>query len=299
MRFYVAIVILLMLANMISVFSLIFIERKDPTTTWAWLLILMLIPGIGFIIYLLLGQNLSRQKIFREKKIIDKTRAAGLEEMQEIRGIKKELQDEYSDLILMNYNHCGSIYTTGNEVKTYISGEKKFQDLIKDIRAAKKFIHIEYYIFRFDDLGKAIINELKERLNTAVILITHDFGVVAGMADKIAVMYAGQIIEKGEKRDIFYNPKHPYTWALLNSVPKLEWKEKQVLDTIKGTPPDLIAPPKGCAFAARCKYCMNICLEEEPKSYSFEGGHAAKCWLYSEELPNGILDKIMEERKNG
>ena len=165
MRFYVAIAILLMLANMISVFSLIFIERKDPTTTWAWLLILMLVPGIGFIIYLLLGQNLSRQKIFREKKIIDKTRAAGLEEMQEIRGIKKELQDEYSDLILMNYNHCGSIYTTGNEVKTYISGEKKFQDLIKDIRAAKKFIHIEYYIFRFDDLGKAIINELKEKVD--------------------------------------------------------------------------------------------------------------------------------------
>ena len=168
MEFYVAIVILLMLANMISVFSLIFIERKDPTTTWAWLLILMLIPGIGFIIYLLLGQNLSRQKIFREKKIIDKTRAAGLEEMQEIRGIKKELQDEYSDLILMNYNHCGAIYTTGNEVKTYISGEKKFQDLIKDIRAAKKFIHIEYYIFRFDDLGKAIINELKEKVDEGI-----------------------------------------------------------------------------------------------------------------------------------
>ena len=168
MRFYIAIVILLMLANMISVFSLIFIERKDPTTTWAWLLILMLIPGIGFIIYLLLGQNLSRQKIFREKKIIDKTRAAGLEEMQEIRGIKKELQDEYSDLILMNYNHCGAIYTTGNEVKIYISGEKKFQDLIKDIRAAKKFIHIEYYIFRFDDLGKAIINELKEKVDEGI-----------------------------------------------------------------------------------------------------------------------------------
>ena len=78
-----------------------------------------------------------------------------------------------------------------------------------------------------------LINELKDRLNTAVILITHDFGVVAGMADKIAVMYAGQIIESGEKRDIFYNPKHPYTWALLNSVPKLEWKGKQLLDTIR------------------------------------------------------------------
>ena len=144
-----------------------------------------------------------------------------------------------------------------------------------------------------------LINELKDRLNTAVILITHDFGVVAGMADKIAVMYAGQIIEKGVKRDIFYNPKHPYTWALLNSVPKLDWKGKQLLDTIKGTPPDLIAPPKGCAFAARCKYCMNICLEEEPKEYSFEGIHKAKCWLYSEELPEEILTKVKEERKNG
>ena len=137
MQFYIAVAILLMLVNMISVFSLIFIERKDPTTTWAWLLILLLIPGVGFIVYLLLGQNLSRQKIFREKKIIDKTRAAGLEEMQEIHGIKMELQDEYSDLILMNYNQCGSIYTTGNEVKTYISGEKKFQDLIKDIGQLK------------------------------------------------------------------------------------------------------------------------------------------------------------------
>ena len=168
MQFYIAVAILLMLVNMISVFSLIFIERKYPTTTWAWLLILLLIPGVGFIVYLLLGQNLSRQKIFREKKIIDKTRAAGLEEMQEIHGIKMELQDEYSDLILMNYNQCGSIYTTGNEVKTYISGEKKFQDLIKDIRSAKSFIHIEYYIFRFDDLGKAIIDELKSKVDEDV-----------------------------------------------------------------------------------------------------------------------------------
>lgn len=144
-----------------------------------------------------------------------------------------------------------------------------------------------------------LINELKDKLNTAVILITHDFGVVAGMADKIAVMYAGQIIEKGEKREIFYEPKHPYTWALLNSVPKLDWKGKQLLDTIKGTPPDLLAPPDGCAFAARCKHCMNICLEEEPKEYSFGDGHKAKCWLYSEELPSEILDRIEEERRNG
>lgn len=144
-----------------------------------------------------------------------------------------------------------------------------------------------------------LINELKERLNTAVILITHDFGVVAGMADKIAVMYAGKIIESGEKREIFYNPKHPYTWALLNSVPKLGWKGKQLLDSIKGTPPDLIAPPTGCAFAARCKYCMNVCLEEEPKEYSFGDKHNVKCWLYSEDMPEDKLNLIMEERRNG
>lgn len=144
-----------------------------------------------------------------------------------------------------------------------------------------------------------LINELKDRLNTAVILITHDFGVVAGMADKIAVMYAGKIIESGEKREIFYNPKHPYTWALLNSVPKLGWKGKQLLDSIKGTPPDLIAPPTGCAFAARCKYCMNICLEEDPNEYSFGDIHKAKCWLYSEDMPEDKLNLIMEERRNG
>lgn len=142
-----------------------------------------------------------------------------------------------------------------------------------------------------------LINELKDRLNTAVILITHDFGVVAGMADKIAVMYAGQIIESGEKRDIFYNPRHPYTWALLNAVPKLEWKGKQLLDTIKGTPPDLIAPPKGCSFAPRCKYCMNVCLEEEPKEYLFENSQQAKCWLYSEEMPEEMLNEILEDKK--
>ena len=135
-----------------------------------------------------------------------------------------------------------------------------------------------------------LIKELKDRLNTAVILITHDFGVVAGMADKIAVLYAGKIIESGAKHEIFYNPKHPYTHALLNSVPKLEWKNKELLQTIKGTPPDLIAPPKGCAFAARCKYCMNICLEEEPEVYSFEEGHKAMCWLYHENAPKGVLE---------
>ena len=143
-----------------------------------------------------------------------------------------------------------------------------------------------------------LIKELKIKRNTAVILITHDFGVVAGMADKIAVMYAGKIIEKGYRKDIFYNPKHPYTWALLNAVPKLEWKNKQLLNTIKGTPPDLVSPPKGCAFASRCSTCMNICLEEEPCSYKFEDGHEVSCWLYHDKTPKEIREKAMEVRNN-
>lgn len=137
-----------------------------------------------------------------------------------------------------------------------------------------------------------LIRDLKDKLNTGVILITHDFGVVAGSANKIAVMYAGEIIEKGNREEIFYSPKHPYTISLLNAVPKLDWKGKQVLQTIKGTPPDLLDPPKGCPFAARCKYCMNICLDEEPKSYNFENGHSARCWIYHEDVPQDIKELV-------
>lgn len=143
-----------------------------------------------------------------------------------------------------------------------------------------------------------LIKELKDKLNTAVILITHDFGIVAGSADKVAVMYAGKIIEKGTREELFYNPQHPYTLALLGSVPKLEWKSKQLLQTIKGTPPDLIAPPKGCAFAKRCKYCMNICLETEPYITSFEKGHSTSCWLHHQDVSSSIKETFGKDRKD-
>lgn len=142
-----------------------------------------------------------------------------------------------------------------------------------------------------------LIKDLKDQLDTAVILITHDFGVVAGSADKVAVMYAGKIIEKGTKEEIFYNPQHPYTLALLGSVPKLGWKSKQPLQTIKGTPPDLIAPPKGCAFARRCQYCMNICLEKEPDATGFENEHHASCWLHHQQVPHSIREMFAKERQ--
>ena len=142
-----------------------------------------------------------------------------------------------------------------------------------------------------------LIKDLKDKMNTAVILITHDFGVVAGSANKVAVMYAGEVIERGTREEIFYNPQHPYTLALLGSVPKLEWKSKQLLQTIKGTPPDLIAPPKGCGFAKRCKYCMNVCLEERPEATSFEPGHSTNCWLHHKDVPKEIFNLFETDRK--
>lgn len=124
-----------------------------------------------------------------------------------------------------------------------------------------------------------LIQSLQKKLNTAVILVTHDLGVVAEVADRIQVMYAGEIVETGSSRDIFYKPKHPYTWALLRSVPKLSTENKSELYSLKGTPPDLLDPPKGCAFAARCEYCMNICREKSPEFTTITSEHQAACWL--------------------
>ena len=162
---YIILLIMFFLLNLISALSLIFIERKEPTTTWAWLVILIALPGVGLILYLLLGQNLSRQKIFREKKLADKMKRYKLRGTHELSNFSSdsEVNENYEDLILMNYNHSGAIYTVGNEVKTYINGEDKFKDLFEDIRNAKCFIHIEYYIFRYDELGKALVNELRKK----------------------------------------------------------------------------------------------------------------------------------------
>lgn len=130
-----------------------------------------------------------------------------------------------------------------------------------------------------------LIKNLQEKLGTSVVIITHDLGVVADIAKRIVVMYSGKIIERGLCDEIFYNPKHPYTWALLNAVPRLDLKNKQELVAIQGTPPDLIAPPKGCPFSTRCKYCMKVCLEKEPEVYNFGDTHSAACWLYNPMAP--------------
>lgn len=128
-----------------------------------------------------------------------------------------------------------------------------------------------------------LMNELKEKMDTSIVLITHDMGVVANMAERIYVMYAGKIVEHGDSNAIFYNAKHPYTKGLLKSVPNLADKTQGELYSIPGTPPDLIFPPKGCAFAARCPYAMQICMQEQPPYFDFEEeGHYAACWLHHE-----------------
>lgn len=131
-----------------------------------------------------------------------------------------------------------------------------------------------------------LLKELKDEINTAIILITHDLGVVAGSADRVAVMYAGKVVETGSCKDIFYRAVHPYTLALLKSLPSPETTKDEQLTSIPGTPPDLLMPPKGCAFAARCHQCMKICHEELPPEFTLGEGHAASCWLLHPDCPS-------------
>jgi oligopeptide transport system ATP-binding protein len=129
-----------------------------------------------------------------------------------------------------------------------------------------------------------LMNDLKHKLGTAIVLITHDLGVVARMAERIAVMYAGEIVETGSAEDIFYRPQHPYTWGLLGSMPG-STRHHSDLISIPGTPPDLFAPPKGCAFAARCAYCMRACEEVSPPQRGVSDSHSAACWLLDARAP--------------
>ena len=147
-----------------------------------------------------------------------------------------------------------------------------------------------------------LINNLKRERNLSVIFITHDLGVVANMADDIAVMYAGKIVEYGTADDIFYDPRHPYTWALLSSMPDLDTKEK--LDAIPGTPPDMIYPPVGDAFADRNKYALQIDFEQQPPMFEITETHKAATWLLHPdapkvEVPKIITDRIVRMKQNG
>lgn len=139
-----------------------------------------------------------------------------------------------------------------------------------------------------------LINRVKEERKLSVIFITHNLGVVANMADRVAVMYAGKIVEIGTADDVFYSPAHPYTWALLSSMPDLDTKEK--LEAIPGTPPNMIYPPKGDAFAPRNKYAMQIDFEAQPPMFKISETHSAATWLLHPDAPKVDPPKIVTDR---
>ena len=150
-----------------------------------------------------------------------------------------------------------------------------------------------------------LINQIKEERNLSVIFITHDLGVVANMADRVNVMYAGKIVETGTAEEIFFQPAHPYTWALLSSMPDLQTKER--LMAIPGTPPNMIYPPKGDAFAARNRYAMKIDFEKEPPYFRLSDTHLAATWLlhpkaaelHTIEMPPVLKARIDRMKKMG
>ncbi|MGT2888038.1 ABC transporter ATP-binding protein [Streptococcus didelphis] len=129
-----------------------------------------------------------------------------------------------------------------------------------------------------------LMKEIQSQISSSIIFITHDLGVVAGMADRVAVMYAGKIVEYGTVDEVFYNPQHPYTWGLLNSMPTTG-TEAGSLESIPGTPPDLLNPPKGDAFAARNEYALDIDYQEEPPMFKVSDSHYAATWLLDERAP--------------
>lgn len=144
-----------------------------------------------------------------------------------------------------------------------------------------------------------LMKDIQKKRNTSIIFITHDLGVVANIADRVAVMYAGQIVEYGTVNDIFYNPRHPYTWGLLGSMPDLKNNVKEELRTIPGSPPDLINPPAGDAFAPRNEFAMAIDYVEEPPMFKVSDTHYAKTWLLHPDAPQIPIPEAISARIKG
>jgi oligopeptide transport system ATP-binding protein len=141
-----------------------------------------------------------------------------------------------------------------------------------------------------------LIKEIQEKRNISVIFITHDLGVVANVADRVAVMYAGKIVETGTVDEIFYNPKHPYTWSLLASMPDLDTDASDELLVIPGTPPNMLYPPKGDAFAPRNRYAMKIDFEKEPPMFKVSDTHYAATWLLHPDAPEIEIPEALKKR---
>ena len=213
MNIMLALIVIILVLNILFSLSLVFIERKDPTTTWAWLLILMILPGIGFVIYIMFGQNLSRQKIFKEKIKFDEKKRKSLNDTYEANDHSHDGGERFADLRKMNFNHSGVKYTINNKVKVYVNGEEKFKQLIEDIKSAEKYIHIEYYIFRNDILGKRIIDELTKKAESGleVRLLVDSMG-----SRKLTKKALRNYIKAGGKFSIFFPGIVPHINTRIN-----------------------------------------------------------------------------------
>ncbi|MDO5518290.1 MAG: cardiolipin synthase [Clostridium sp.] len=199
--------------NILFSFSLIFIERKDPTTTWAWILVLTVLPGIGFIIYLMFGQNLSRQKMFKEKTLDDEKKRRILNDMYKSTVSSHDGGEKFFDLRKMNFNNSGAKYRINNDVDVYVNGEDKFKQLIHDIQNAKEYIHVEYYIFKKDILGKTIIDELTKKAEEGleVRLLVDAMG-----SRKLTKKVLKKYIEAGGKFSLFFPGILPHLNTRIN-----------------------------------------------------------------------------------
>jgi oligopeptide transport system ATP-binding protein len=142
-----------------------------------------------------------------------------------------------------------------------------------------------------------LLKSLCKTMKVAVIIITHDLGVIAKICDRVLVMYGGKAVESGALDDIFYKKAHPYTMGLLQSIARLDMKKDDKLISIEGTPPDLFSPPKGCPFAVRCEYSMDICYEQMPDKSSFKDEHYSYCWLQHPYAPK--VDGIYQQKEEG
>lgn len=164
MHFFLSMIFLI---NIILILSIIFLERKNPATTWAWILILTFLPIVGFIIYILFGQNITREKNFKRKIIDDKTKQKYLNAFKEHYKLD-ETSIKYKDLILMNFNNDNSTYTQRNDIDLYFEANTLFEEMINEINKAKKFIHMEFYIFKSDEIGKKVLHALTEKAKAGV-----------------------------------------------------------------------------------------------------------------------------------
>lgn len=220
---------------------------------------------IGEALYLHNQENLSQKEI-----------DAKVEETLELVGIPRERKSEYP------YQFSGGMRQRVVIAIALVCNPKL---LIADEPTTALDVTIQAQIL-------SMICNLQRRYGTSVIMITHDLGVVASMCERIAVMYAGRIVEYGTTDDIFYHPKHQYTKGLIRSIPRLDTKEHERLVPIEGTPVDMLNPPAGCPFAPRCDAAMQICLREMPPVTTFGDVHYTQCWLnQKEEMEKGAANE--------